>query len=154
MFTNKPSAAVQKIIYRFLCKDIDFDSFKKHLSSDPQAATFIGSTLADSLMAAGESNQKLYAEVKQRLNKYGLAAHFEKYRIQFVLYKLTINNDDFIPALYDSYELYADGYFFLETIGVHGLSFANTYFDYFEWEKLPEAHKKSSIDINLSLCET
>ena len=108
--------------------------------------TYIGQSHMLWISELSEETTDVKQAVRSKLTHFINAKEFEEYRIRQVLITLRDKTAGFIEALYKSYDLYADGYFFMETVGVqHGLTFSNTYFDYYEWKKLPESDKKASI---------
>jgi hypothetical protein len=143
---NKLPTTAQDALFNFACGEIDSTTFQDYLNTNRSYLTYLGATLLTWLQESDFETTEHKAEIIDKLSAHIELDRFELHRINVVLNALINKTDRFIEALYQSYELYADGYFFMETVGVqHGLSFSNTYFDYFEWEKLPESAKKSSI---------
>jgi hypothetical protein len=143
---NKLPVTSQNTVFAFMCDVMDPTEFKESVAADRNFMTYLGAAQYQWLIESSFEAQEQKIEILDKLSKHKELCRYESYRIRLVLHALIHKTDKFIEALYQSYELYADGYFFLETVGVqHGLSFSNTYFNFYEWEKLPEAEKIVSI---------
>ena len=118
----------------------NLEQFQKRIDSDDQLKRYLGEEIANQILVSTTYTAVINDILTALIASKKQQTAFETYKVCTILRQLTVNNSQFIPALYTSYELYAEGYFFMETIGVqYGLSFTNTYFDFFEWEKLAES---------------
>jgi len=85
--------------------------------------------------------------MKKIVDKYLDFGEFEKRKIDKVLNDLVNKNDDFAKSLIASYNLYCDGYGFLDNIGLgYGLTFANDFFEFTDWTKLPTDEKNRRVE--------
>gem|GEM_PF-2232023 len=136
----------QKTIFDFVLSSNNLEQFQKRIDSDDQLKRYLGEEIANQILVSTTYTAVINDILTALIASKKQQTAFETYKVCTILRQLTVNNSQFIPALYTSYELYAEGYFFMETIGVqYGLSFTNTYFDFFEWEKLAESDKQKSI---------
>jgi hypothetical protein len=86
-------------------------------------------------------------EMKKIADKYLDFGEFEKRKINKVLADLTSKNDDFAKSLIATYDMYCDGYGFLDNIGMgYGLTFANDFFEFKDWINLPIDEKNKRIN--------
>lgn len=144
---NKLPLSSHKLVFPFLTGRMSYDTFVKQLSSDYDVQQQLGPSITCQLKTLSNVDHCESQQAMHLLAPLLPMESFERYRVVSVLQDLISKSNRFIESLYDSYDLYADGYFFMETVGVqHGLTFSNTYFDYYEWEKLSDAEKKASVD--------
>jgi hypothetical protein len=86
-------------------------------------------------------------EMKKIVDKYLDYGEFEKRKIDKVLNDLINKTDDFAKSLIATYDLYCDGYGFLDNIGLgYGLTFANEFYEFADWTKLSSEHKNERIE--------
>jgi hypothetical protein len=92
-------------------------------------------------------SRHLIHEMKKVIDKYLDYGEFEKRKIDKILNDLINNNDDFAKSLIATYDLYCDGYGFLDNIGLgYGLTFANDFYEYTVWNKLSSEEKNKRIE--------
>ncbi len=136
----------QKMVFDFMIQSGNLEQFQKEITSDQKLKNYLGTQISSLILLCSTKTNDINKSLALLIASKKQTKPFETYRVTSTLHRLTVSNEQFIPALYTSYELYADGYFFMETIGVqYGLSFTNTYFDFFEWDKLPESDKHKSM---------
>ncbi len=92
-------------------------------------------------------SRHLIHEMKKIVDNYLDYGEFEKRKIDKVLNDLIHKNDDFAKSLIATYDLYCDGYGFLDNIGLgYGLTFANDFYEFEDWTKLSPDQKNERIE--------
>lgn len=133
--------------FKLLNDELSIDSFEQWVYMTKDLESCFDSTDYVDFISLNFKSRHVIHEMKKIVDKYLDYGEFEKRKLNKILADLTSKNDDFAKSLIATYDMYCDGYGFLDNIGIgYGLTFANDFFEYKDWLNLPKDEKDRRVN--------
>lgn len=143
----KLPAEIQIEFFKLLNDELSIEKFEQWIYKTKELETYFGQADYLEFISLNFKDRHIIHEMKKIVDKYLDFGEFEKRKINKVLVDLTSKNEDFAKSLIATYELYCDGYGFLDNIGMgYGMTFANDFFEFKDWMNLPIDEKNRRIN--------
>jgi len=144
---NKFPTDIQIEFFKILNNELSIEDFEQWVYKTKEIEAHFDQADYLEFISLNFKDRHFIHEMKKIVDKYLDFGEFEKRKIDKVLNDLVNKNDDFAKSLIASYDLYCDGYGFLDNIGLgYGLTFANDFFEFTDWTKLPTDEKNRRIE--------
>lgn len=138
---------IQIEFFKTLNDEVSIESFEQWVYKTKELEAFFEPSDFIEFISLNFKDRHLKHEMKKIVDKYLDYGEFEKRKIDKVLNDLMNKNEDFAKSLIATYDLYCDGYGFLDNIGLgYGLTFANDFYEYTDWTKLSSEEKNKRIE--------
>ena len=146
---NSVLSSIEEKIYDFLYKNLSIKEFEEWVYNSNELESYVSSDDYLELISLDFNSKHASYELEKIICKYADYSKFEALRMIDLLNKALINNEDTGVVLITFYDLYCDGYYFLDTLGLgYGLCcqvLPNKYMAD-SWEELSDKDKKELID--------
>lgn len=144
---NKFPTDIQIEFFKLLNDELSIESFEQWVYKTKKLEACFDPTDYIEFISLNFKDRHVIHEMKKIIDKYLDYGEFEKRKIDKILSELINNNDDFAKSLIATYDLYCDGYGFLDNIGLgYGLTFATDFCDFTDWTKLSPEEKNKRIE--------
>ena len=146
---NSALSSVEEKIYDFLYKDLSIKDFEEWVYISNELESYVSSDDYLELISLDFNSRHARYELEKIICKYADYSKFETLRMIDLLNKALINNENTGLVLITFYDLYCDGYHFLDTLGLgYGLCCQVPPNNYMadSWEELSDKDKKELID--------
>lgn len=141
---------LEEKFYDFLYEDPDIKDFEAWVYTSDELKSFVGSDDYLALISLDFNNKYARDESEKIIRKYADVGKFETMRMLDLLYKALTNNEDTGTILIAFYDLYCDGYYFLQKLGLrYGLTCAVPSIRRYRedsWEDLSDRDRKRLVD--------
>jgi hypothetical protein len=138
---------IQTEFFKLLNYEISIENFEKWVYKTKELETFFDFDDYIEFISLNFKSRHAINEIKKIVDKYLDYGEFEKRKMNKVLNDLINRSDDFAKSLIATYDLYCDGYCFLDNIGLgYGLAFSDDFYDYADWTKLSSEEKNKRIE--------
>ncbi len=146
---NKLPTDIQIEFFKLLNNELSVVDFEQWVYKTKEIETHFDQADFIEFISLNFKNRHFVHEMKKIVDKYLDYGEFEKRKIDKILNDLVSKTDDFAKSLIATYDLYCDGYSFLDNIGLgYGLTFANDFYEFTEWTKLsPEQKNERNEEI-------
>ena len=144
---NKFPKHIQIEFFKLLNEELSIENFEQWVYNTKELEDCFDQADYIEFVSLNFKDRHVIHEMKKVVNKYLDFGEFEKRKIDKILNDLVIKSDDFAKSLIATYDLYCDGYYFLDNIGIgYGLTFADDFYDFTDWTKLPTYEKTKRIE--------
>jgi hypothetical protein len=144
---NKLPTDIQTEFFKVLNNETSIDDFEQWVYKTKDIEDHFDQTDYIEFISLNFKNRYIIHEMKRVVDKYLDYGEFEKRKINKILNDLINKTDDFSKSLIATYDLYCDGYNFLDNIGLgYGLTFANDFYEFTDWMKLSQEQKNERIE--------
>jgi len=144
---NKLPIDIQIEFFKLLNNEVTAEHFEQWVYRTKELENYFSQADYLEFISLNFKSRYIIHEIKKIVDRYLDYGAFEKRKIDKVLNDLTQKNDDFVKSLIATYDLYCDGYSFLDNIGLgYGLTFANEFYEYKDWMKLSSEEKNKRIE--------
>lgn len=144
---NKFPTDIQIEFFKLLNDELSIESFEQWVYKTKDLEACFDPTDYAEFISLNFKSRHVIHEMKNIVNKYLDYSEFEKRKINKILADLTSKNDDFAKSLIATYDMYCDGYGFLDNIGMgYGMTFANDFFKFKDWLNLPKEEKDRRVN--------
>ena len=141
---------VEEKFYVFLYGALDIKDFEAWVYTSDELKSFVGPDDYLALISLDFNSKNARDESGKIMLKYADVSKFETKRMLDLLYKALTNNEDAGTILIAFYELYCNGYYFLEKLGLgYGLTCAVPPIRHYRkdsWEDLSNRDRKELVD--------
>ena len=138
---------IQTEFFKLLNYETSIENFEKWVYKTKELEAFFDFDDYIEFISLNFKSRHVIHEMKKIVDKYLDYGEFEKRKIDKVLNDLTNRSDDFAKSLIATYDLYCDGYSFLDNIGLgYGLTFSDDFYNYADWTKLSSQEKNKRIE--------
>ncbi len=144
---KKLPSHIQTEFLKFINDEISVDVFEQWVYNLNELEDVVESKDYIEFISLNFKSRHFIHDMKKIIGKYLEFSELEKRRIDKILNDLINKNDDFIRSLMATYDMYCDGYYFLDNIGLgYGLTFVHDFYDYSDFNKLTSTEKEQRID--------
>ena len=144
---NKFPTDIQIEFFKLLNGELSIESFEQWVYKTKELEACFNQADFIEFISLNFKDRHVIQEMKKIVDQYLDFGEFEKSKIDKILSDLICRNEDFTKSLIATYDLYCDGYGFLDNIGMgYGLTFANDFYDFTDWKKLPTNEKTKRIE--------
>lgn len=144
---NKLPIEIQIEFFKLFNNDMSIEQFEQFVYSTKELETFLEEDDYIEFISLNFKKQHVIHEIRKVIDKYLDFGEFEKSRVNKVLTDLISKNDDFAKSLMSTYDMYCDGYYFLDNIGMgYGLTFVHDFYEIKDWLKLPKDEKERRVN--------
>lgn len=144
---NKLPLYLQVEFFKVLNGEITVDYFEQWIYKNKELEAHFEQADYVELISLNFKDRHIIHEMKKIVGNYLEVGEFEKRKISKILNDIITKNQDFAKSLISTYDLYCNGYGFLDDIGLgYGLTFTIDFFDFRDWTNLPTSEKNKKID--------
>lgn len=144
---NKLPIEIQIEFFKLFNNEMSIEQFEQFVYSTKELETFLEEDDYIEFVSLNFKKQHVIHEIRKVIDKYLDFGEFEKSKVNKVLTDLISKNDDFAKSLMSTYDMYCDGYYFLDNIGLgYGLTFANDFYEIKDWLDLPKDEKERRVN--------
>ncbi len=144
---NKFPADIQIEFFKLFNDELSIESFEEWVYKTKDLEACFDPTDYVEFISLSFKDRHAIHEMKKIVDKYLDYGEFERRKIDKILNDLTSKNDKFAQSLIAAYDMYCDGYWFLDNIGMgFGLTFANDFFEFKDWTNLSTDEKNRRVN--------
>ncbi|OAQ38506.1 hypothetical protein A5893_13860 [Pedobacter psychrophilus] len=144
---NKFPTGIQIEFFKLLNDELSIENFEHWVYETKELEFFFEQDDYLDFISLDFKDRHIIHEMKKIVDKYLNYGEYEKRKINRILADLISKNDDFSKSLIAAYDMYCDGYEFLDNIGMgYGLTFANEFFEFKDWMNLPIDEKSRRVN--------
>ncbi len=144
---NRLPIDIQIEFFKLLNYEVTTDHFEQWVYRTKELENYFSQADYLEFISLNFKSRHIIHEMKKIIDKYLDYGEFEKRKIDKILSDLINKNDDFAKSLIATYDLYCDGYGFLDNIGLgYGLTFATDFYEFTDWTKLSPEEKNKRIE--------
>lgn len=144
---NRLPIDIQIEFFKLLNDEVTTDHFEQWVYRTKELENYFSQADYLEFISLNFKSRHVIHEMKKIIDKYLDYGEFEKRKIDKVLNDLISKTDDFAKSLIATYDLYCDGYGFLDNIGLgYGLTFANDFYEFTDWTNLSPEQKSERIE--------
>lgn len=144
---NRLPIDIQIEFFKLLNDEVTTDHFEQWVYRTKELENYFSQADYLEFISLNFKSRHIIHEMKKIIDKYLDYGEFEKREIDKVLNDLISKTDDFAKSLIATYDLYCDGYGFLDNIGLgYGLTFANDFYEFTDWTNLSPEQKSERIE--------
>jgi hypothetical protein len=138
---------IQLYFFRFLNNEItvaDFEQWVKECKHLPDA---LDPHVYEELTLLNFNSSNCKSNLRAFLATHFSLGEYERYKLKALLQSLVVRSPGLINALIHTYNLYCDGYGFLDNLGLgYGLPLSQQFCDINEWKKLSHTKQQKLIE--------
>jgi hypothetical protein len=144
---HKLPADIQIEFFKLLNEETSVQDFEQWVYANKSLETCFAEADYVDFISLNFKDNHFKHEMKKIADKYLDYGEFEKRKLKKILNDIIAKNTDFAKSLIATYDLYCHGYSFFDNIGLgYGLTFANDFYDYKDWESLTSSEKNNMIN--------
>jgi hypothetical protein len=144
---HKLPADIQIEFFKLLNEETSVQNFEQWVYANKDLENYFAEADYIDFISLNFKDSHFKHEMKKIVDKYLDYGEFEKRKLKKILNNIIAKNADFAKSLIGTYNLYCLGYSFLDNIGLgYGLTFANDFYDYNDWESLTSSEKCNRIN--------
>lgn len=136
---------IQLIFFKVFSDEITIEEFEKWLYSNKELEDILGESLYLDLVTINYKEPHGRYEMQKMISGLLDWGKYEERKLRQTLNSILNKDDEFITELCNAYNLYCGGYYFMQSIGMIGLTFWNMIYDG-EWIQMTEKQKAKKVD--------
>ena len=90
----------QKTVFEFMIQSGNLEQFQKEITSDQKLKNYLGTQISSLILLCSTKTNDINKSLSLLIASKKQTKAFETYRVTSTLHRLTVSNEQFIPALY------------------------------------------------------
>jgi hypothetical protein len=144
---SKLPVEMQIEFFKVLNGEIAVEHFEQWLFKNKNIEAYFEQADYTALISLNFRDRQFRYGMKKIAENYLDLGEFEKRKLKKILNDLISKNAGFAKSLIATYDLYCRGYRFFDSIGIdYGLTFADDFYEFVDWEELTTYEKNKRIN--------